>query len=353
MREREIWRYNRLMSEIIVREIKEKQVWEDFLHEHAEANFLQSWNWGQFYIKLGQKVFYRGFYSGEELVGVMLLIREDAKRGRHLILPGGPIFEWYDQDLIAAFGEELRRLGREEKAVFIRCRPQLQDNEQSRKIFDDLGFIDAPMHLHAELTHRLDLSLSEEELLAKMRKSTRYEIRKAEKEGIKVIGKQDERQIREFYDLQLETAQRQKFVPFSLKYWQKQFEAFAPDNEVVLYSAYYEDKLLAQAMIIFYGQEAVYHYGASTEWAHKYPGAPAIQWAAIKEAKKRGLSRYNFWGVAPEGEMQHRFAKLSVFKRGFAGEDFAYLHAQDLVIEPLAYQVNLLVERMRKKIRKV
>jgi lipid II:glycine glycyltransferase (peptidoglycan interpeptide bridge formation enzyme) len=44
---------------------------------------------------------------------------------------------------------------------------------------------------------------------------------------------------------------------------------------------------------------------------------------------------------------------LSVFKRGFAGEDFAYLHAQDLVIQPLAYQVNLLVEKLRKKIRKV
>lgn len=341
------------MEKIEIREIKEKSVWEDFLKQHPEANFLQSWNWGQFYLKLGQKVFYRGFYQKNELVGVMLLILEEAKRGRHLLLPGGPIFEWYDQNLVTVFGEELRRLAKAKKAVFVRCRPQLQDNDQSRKIFQDLGFVSAPMHLHAELTHRLDLSLTEEELLAKMRKSTRYEIRKAEKEGIKVVGKQDEKQIKEFYNLQLETARRQKFVPFSWQYWQKQFEAFAPDNEVILYSAYYQNQLLAQAMIIFYGQEAVYHYGASTELAHQYPGAPAIQWAAIKEAKKRGLSRYNFWGVAPEGETQHRFARLSVFKRGFAGEDFAYLHAQDLVIQPLAYQINLLIEKLRKKVRKV
>ncbi len=341
------------MSKIVVREVEKKEVWEKFLGEHPEANFLQSWNWGQFYRKLGQKVFYRGFYQDDKLIGVMLLILEEAKRGRHLILPGGPIFEWYDQDLVTIFGEELKRLGREEKAVFIRCRPQLQDNEQSRKIFGELGFVDAPMHLHAELTHRLDLSLSEEELLAKMRKSTRYEIRKAAKEEIKIVGKQDEAQIKEFYNLQLQTAARQKFVPFSLQYWQKQFEAFVPDDEVVLYSAYYQGQLLAQAMIIFYGQEAVYHYGASTELAHKYPGAPAIQWEAIKEAKRRGMSRYNFWGVAPEEETGHRFAKLSIFKRGFAGEDFAYLHAQDLVIRPWAYKLNLLVEKTRKKIRKV
>lgn len=352
-------RYNNGMLKIIVKEITEKKIWEDFLAQHPEANFLQSWNWGQFYLKLGQKVFYRGFYRGEELQGVMLLIREDAKRGRHLILPGGPIFEWYDQDLIKAFGEELRRLGKQEKAVFIRCRPQLQDNEKSRRIFADLGFVDAPMHLHAELTHRLDLTLSEEELLAKMRKSTRYEIRKAAKEGIKVTAFQQgaeqniEEEIKKFHQLQLETAQRQKFVPFSLQYWEKQFEAFWDDKEVILYSAYYQNELLAQAMIIFYGQEAVYHYGASTELARKYPGAPAIQWEAIQEAKRRGMTRYNFWGVAPEDEKEHRFAKLSVFKRGFAGEDFAYLHAQDLVIAAGAYKLNLVVEKVRKKIRKV
>lgn len=341
------------MAKIEVREVTEKSAWEDFLTQHPEANFLQSWNWGQFYVQLGQTVFYRGFYQNEELIGVMLLIREDAKRGRHLILPGGPIFEWYDQDLIAAFGTELRRLALAEKAVFVRCRPQLQDTDQSRRIFADLGFVPAPMHLHAELTHRLSLELTEEELLAQMRKSTRYEIRKAEKENIKIVAKQDEKEIKAFYQLQLETAHRQKFVPFSLPYWQKQFAAFVPDNEVILYSAYYQDQLLAQAMIIFYGQEAVYHYGASTALARRYPGAAAIQWQAIKEAKKRGLTRYNFWGVAPEGDEHHRFAKLSVFKRGFGGEDFAYLHAQDLVIDQLAYKANLLVENLRKKIRRV
>jgi lipid II:glycine glycyltransferase (peptidoglycan interpeptide bridge formation enzyme) len=203
------------------------------------------------------------------------------------------------------------------------------------------------------LTHRLDLSLSEEELLARMRKSTRYEIKRAEKLGVRVEKSQDERMSESFYQLQLETAKRQKFVPFSLTYWQEQFAVFSRDNEVILYTSYLEDELLAQAMIIFYGKEAVYHYGASTMLARKYPGAYLIQWAAIKEAKKRGCQRYNFWGVAPVDNDDHRFAKLSVFKRGFGGEDFAYLKAHDLIIDKIRYKINTMVEKRRRKIRKV
>jgi lipid II:glycine glycyltransferase (peptidoglycan interpeptide bridge formation enzyme) len=113
------------------------------------------------------------------------------------------------------------------------------------------------------------------------------------------------------------------------------------------------EELLAQAMIIFYGKEAVYHYGASTPLARKYPGAYLIQWAAIKEAKRRGCERYNFWGVAPEDQKDHRFAKLSVFKRGFGGKDFAYLRAHDLIIDKMRYKINVMIEKQRKKRRKV
>jgi lipid II:glycine glycyltransferase (peptidoglycan interpeptide bridge formation enzyme) len=110
---------------------------------------------------------------------------------------------------------------------------------------------------------------------------------------------------------------------------------------------------LAQAFVIFYGKEAVYHYGASTDEGRHYPGAYLIQWEAIKEAKKRGMTRYNFWGVAPENNANHRFSGLSLFKRGFGGEDFEYLHAQDLIINYPRYLVNYLVEFLRKKFRNV
>lgn len=341
------------MANITVAEINIKKNWEDFLTRHPEANFLQSWCWGQFHESLNHKTQKRGFYQDKRLVGIMLSVVEDAKRSRYLTVPGGPIIDWADKTLVETFVEEVKRIAKEEACVFVRVRPQIFETEKNNKIFADLGFKNAPMHLHAELTHQLDLARSKDELLADMRKTTRYEIRQALKLGVKITISTNKDDIDEFYKLQKETAKRQGFVEFEKNFLQKQFEVFASDNQAVLYTAYLGKKKLTQAFVIFYGSEADYHYGASTLDGRKYPGAYLIQWEAIKEAKKRGLKRYNLWGVAPQGEINHRFWGVSVFKRGFGGEDVEYLHARDLVINPLAYKLNWLVESARKKIRRV
>lgn len=336
-----------------VKEITSEKVWEDFLSQHSEANFLQSWYWGEFHKALGHTIKRSGFFKEDKLAGVMLSAVENAKRGKYLTVPGGPILDWKDKSLVNLFVSTIKEIAKAESCAFVRVRPQLKSDDFSKNLFKKLGFVNAPMHLHAELTSQLDITLPEEQLLANMRKATRYEIKKALSTNIKIETENDEKTIRKFYDLQLETAKRQKFVPFPYNFLSQQFKIFLEKNMALLYSAKLDSKLLAQAFIIFYGTEAAYHYGASTQDGRKYPGAYLIQWEAIKEAKRRGLKRYNFWGVAPENDKDHRFSGLSLFKRGFGGEDFEYLHAQDLIISYPKYLFNYAVEFLRKKIRRV
>ena len=341
------------MAQITLNSVDSKKVWEEFLEQHSEANFLQSWYWGEFHKRLKRKIFRSGFYSGDKLVGVMLSILEDAKRGRHLSVPAGPIIDWQEAGQVSGFVDEIKKLAKAEACVFVRVRPQLQANEFSKIIFEKNGFVRAPIHLHAELTSQLDLTKPEEQLLANMRKATRYEVKKAISQGIKITATDDPEAIKKFYDLQVLTSERQKFVPFSYQFLYEQFEVFAKVKKALLYSAEFQNKLLAQAFIIFYGHEAVYHYGASTEDGRKYPGAYLTQWEAIKEAKRRDMKSYNFWGVAPEEGKNHRFYGLSIFKRGFGGVDFEYLHARDLIINRPRYLINFVVENLRKRIRHV
>lgn len=331
--------------------IEDKNIWERFLEAHPEANFLQSWYWGQFHQALGDKIFYTGFFENGALLGVMLSIVEDAKRGRYLTVPAGPIIDWQNQDLVKAFSEEITKIAKENGCIFVRVRPQLKSDEFSQNLFKKLGFKDAPMHLHAELTNQLDITKSEEEILANMRKTTRYEIRKGVTEGVTVDMSQNPSMIDGFYKIQLETARRKDFVPFSYDYLHEQFKIFALVDKAAIFSAYHEKKLLAQAFIVFYGREAAYHYGVSTEAGREYPGAYLIQWEAIKEAKKRGLTTYNFWGVGPADNPAHRFFRISIFKRGFGGVDLQYLHTQDLVINKSKYLLTQVIENTRKKLR--
>ncbi len=341
------------MAEITIKEVNFKLEWEEFLAAHPEANFLQSWSWGQFHQSLHHTIFRTGFYKQNKLIGLMLAIVEHAKRARYLTVPGGPIIDWGDKELVTSWAEQIKSIAEAANCVFVRVRPQLISNDLTKALFGKYGFIDAPIHLHAELTSQLDLTKTEEELLARMRKTTRYEIKKAKALELNIKTSDKVGDIEDFYALQIETAARQGFVPFSKAYLVEQFRIFAADGQALLYSARLKKALLAQAMIIFYRQEAVYHYGASTPEGRTYPGASLIQWEAIKEAKRKGMRRYNFWGVAPEGETDHRFYGVSVFKRGFGGQDVAYLHAQDLVIDPFKYTINKAIEQIRKKVRRV
>ena len=74
---------------------------------------------------------------------------------------------------------------------------------------------------------------------------------------------------------------------------------------------------------------------------------------AMRDARERGIKRYNFWGIVGEDETDHRFYGVSVFKRGFGVEELAYVPAQDLVIKPLQYLKPWLIETIRRRQRKV
>lgn len=338
---------------VTVRSIDDAAVWESFIATHTDANFLQSWQWGEFQERIGKHIERIGLYDGDTLRGLCLAIVERAKRGTYLTVAGGPILDWSDHRLVTECFRSLRERAAQNGAVFIRVRPQLVENEVSRSMFSRLGFRSAPMHLTADLTSQLNLGRSEQEIMEGMRKTTRYEIRKAEKLGVVVTTSVNVKDIDEFYDLQIQTSQRQGFVPFSKKFLTEQFSVFARSGNALLYRTFLDNKLLAAAFVIFYRQEATYHYGASTEEGRRVPGAYLLQWEAIKEAKRRGCSRYNFWGVTHPDQQNHRFYGVSVFKRGFGGTDVAYVPAQDLVLSPIRYALNYSIELVRKKLRRL
>jgi lipid II:glycine glycyltransferase (peptidoglycan interpeptide bridge formation enzyme) len=332
--------------------ITDKQRWEQFIASRPEANFLQSWNWGVFQQALGKKVFYLGVFDNNQQVGALLVVKEVAKRGNYLAIAGGPIIDWprLSADQLRSIFEYLKGLAHQEKCLFIRFRPQALDSAELRSQLQQLGVNAAPMHLTADLTLQLDLTQSEEQILSGMRKNTRYEIRHAQRQNITADISKNPAAIQPFYEHQLALAAKHHFVPFSYQFLFEQFKAFATDDQVVLISSFQGEQLLATAFVIFYNGEAVYHYGISTPANDQLAGSYACQWTAIQEAKRRGCTRYNFWGIAPKDEATHRFSGVSLFKRGFGGQEVAYLPAHDLPTSPF-YRLTHFFEKLRKQAR--
>ena len=348
-----------------------KAKWNEVVQRFSEANFLQSPAYGKMNEILGAKVIIEDF-DGK---GWALMIVRDAKRGRYLEIPCGPLIDWNDSELIKKVFAKIKEIAKREKCVFARIRPQLVANAKNLRMLADLGLKKSPMHLAAEHTVMIDLLQSEEELLKRMRRQTRYEVRRADKMGITVTRGDSKEIFEEFHQVQLETAKRQGFVPPNLKTLLAEREAFAgkiwiyvakiaksdtkkvpsktpqPESSSEKETSHNGNEVIAYGLIIKGEREGDYYEAASTELNRKLPGAYALLWQAIRDLKAEGCERFNLWGIAPKNQPEHRYAGVTTFKTGFGGEIAEYVPAHDMVISRVGYLKDLLVEKARKKRR--
>lgn len=280
-----------------IRIVESKKVWEDFLEERKPHTFLQSWNWGEFNESSGHKIFRLGIREKDKLAGVALVVKIVAKRGSFLFCPHGPVLANLNLIALKTLTEYLKKLAQEERARFIRISPLMLNTSENKASFKNLLFRDAPIHMQAELVWLLDLSPSEEELLANMRKTTRYSIRKAQNEGVEIKTSSDSLDVQKFYSLYRETVSRHRFVPFSPDYIQREFASFVKESKALWFFGKYNGEIVSAAMIIFTNGGAFYHHGASIQRYSNIPVSYLVQWAVIKEAKRRSappsLARLN------------------------------------------------------------
>lgn len=301
-----------------------KETWNTFILRHSPGALFQSWEWGEMESKLGHRI-WRLEWPG----AVAQVVKVSARRGTFLHVRHGPVFR--DENTLPKILDDLKTLARKEHAWFVRISPQVAT-------LPKLGLVPAPIHaMDAEICWVLDLTKTEEELLAGMRKTTRYEIKHAQQ--VHVEKSTDIRRFLRLYDV---TSQRHNFVQH--RGIQEEFETL----DCALYVASYGGKDIAAALIAYFGGEAIYHHGASIPT--KIPASYALQWHAIREAKSRGMKVYNFWGIAPNDNESHPWWGLTVFKKGFGGREVRYVHAQDLPVSPF-YVIPKTIERIRKRLK--
>lgn len=330
--------------------------WTKILANHPEANFLQSPAWAKVNEAIGHQTVVK-FYDG----ALCLMIIKNAKRGRYIEIPGGPIVDWHNKPLVETIFADIKQVAREHRCVFVRLRPQLPNTPANLQLLRALGTTSAPMHLAAEHTVIIDLKQSEDDLLKNMRRQTRYEVKRGQKINIKVEKSNSEAIFREFHSVQTQTAKLQHFIPPNLQILLAEREAFG--DQIAIYVAktgtntelkgqkFPPDLPIAYGVIIWNGLEAAYYEAASTELHRTLPGAYALQWQVIKDLKAQGIERYNLWGIAPEGAKHHRYSGVTTFKTGFGGQITNFIPAQDLVINRTKYLKNLIIETIRKKRR--
>lgn len=182
-----------------------------------------------------------------------------------------------------------------------------------KKVFGK-NFVKAPHDMQPRENFVIDISKSEEELLAAMKPKTRYNIRLAEKKGVQVFIVQDEKYREDFFRLIDATARRQKILPHPRGYYEKMFTVF-PETMLALFVAEYKRKVIATNLVMFFGDTATYLHGGTSDEYRETMAPALLQWEQIREAKRRGCHFYDFGGV----QMQAVSDKLKTESSSWAG----------------------------------
>ena len=127
-----------------------EETWTKILNRFPQYNFLQSPLWAETNRQLGHKLIVRTFDDSALYLGIV----KDAKRGRYLEIPAGPVVDWADKALLTRVFASIVDEAKRAKCVFVRFRPQLLNTPENqaavsslRRLIPSLDLRPAPMHL--------------------------------------------------------------------------------------------------------------------------------------------------------------------------------------------------------------
>ncbi|MCF7831223.1 peptidoglycan bridge formation glycyltransferase FemA/FemB family protein [Candidatus Gracilibacteria bacterium] len=200
-------------------------------------------------------------------------------------------------------------------------------------------------------TLEIDLTKTDEEILAEMKRKGRYNINLARKKGVKIIaipnGKFTAQDLDDFWKLNNQTTERDSFSGHEKSYYEKFLKELK--DHAVLFFAELKHQKVATAISTFCGKKAIYYFGASSSAPElRNLMAPyLLQWEMIQAAKEKSCLTYDFLGIAPEGKTNHPYSGISEFKWKFGGERKTYMSGQEVIFKRFWY----VLYRMMKKIK--
>ena len=313
--------------------------WDEFVHSAAGGHHVQTSRWadvkGQVGWRATRVILRRG---GVIVAGCQLLYREAGRLGSVAFAPRAPLVRARDPALLENVVMGVHRAARDAGVFYLKLSPPV-GGEEIEPALQALGFVKSGLAAGPSATVRVDLARQPEQLLAGMRASTRSNIRKADRKGVKarIGGRED---LATFGALVEETARRQGFSPYPGSYYERMWTLFEEDDRACLLMAEVAGRVLAAILVIGYGDTATYKMGAwSGERSSIHPNE-LLHWTAIEWAQARGYRFYDLEGV-PVGvatallegdEPEQAREGTTRFKLGFGGEvillpptyDYAY-----------------------------
>ncbi|MGZ6346336.1 MAG: lipid II:glycine glycyltransferase FemX [Anaerolineales bacterium] len=341
--------------------------WNELIASLPLAHLLQTWEWSQVKSKYGWKAlpFTWQDSSGKPVAAAMVLKRSlpvagFAKKMCVLYVPKGPCMDWADAVLRRRVLEDLCILAKRQGAIFIKIDADLVlgtgvpgssdavesvEGQMVRSELEAKGWRFSQDQIQFRNTVFIDLALSEDEMLSRMKQKTRYNIRLAEKKGVTVrMGTVEDLPM--MYRMYAETSLRDGFLIREEGYYQtvwREFlkvshstDGFQPFTEPLI--AEVAGEVVGAASLFYFARQAIYLFGMSREAHREKMPNYLLQWGAMRRAKAMGCRTYNLWGAPDEFNESDGLWGVFRFKDGLGGVVSRTIGAWDFTPSPFLYK---------------
>lgn len=368
----------------------EGSIWNYVISKLPNPHFLQTYEWGQVKAKYGWEPIYlvwdhEGKMKEERVVdhlssfilppsaAALILKRQILRKGfaarlSVLYSPKGPLLDWSNEVLRTCVLKDLQSFAKKQGAIFLKMDPDVilgtgvshseEDVPDStgQAVVSEmkrLGWEYSSDQIQFRNTVLIDLSPTEDQILARMKQKTRYNVRLAEKKGVTLrVGTLNDLPM--LYKMYAETSIRDGFVIRDEGYYQTVWKLFMAGNPsqfsnspITDYPSLFAEALIAEvnsepvaAIFVFYfAGRAYYVYGMSRDMHREKMPTYLLQWEAMKRAKANGCTVYDLWGAPEVFDESDSMWGVYRFKEGLGGRVVRTLGAWDFAPSPLWYKM--------------
>ncbi len=273
--------------------------------------------------------------------------------GRFGVIPYGPTAREWTPGSFAELFSCLKELAEEKDYFFIRFDPHPLSTSLAEEYLNE-WFKPAPLSSYNGPLFQprtewwLDLTASEEELFRSMHKKHRYNIRKAEREGVEVevVTQGLSSYFSWFWELLQVTARRSGFTLHSEKYYQTVLEEGEKNGKAALLISRINGAVEGVSMLGVYRRVGYFLYTGSSDEARRRRATYLSRWRGLQYLKEQGFTYASFGGVTPDDN--NNWSNFSEFKRNFGGFPVQHGRFFDYVHHPVLYRAYLLRKGLKK-----
>ncbi|NLC93899.1 MAG: peptidoglycan bridge formation glycyltransferase FemA/FemB family protein [Treponema sp.] len=353
----------------------------------VQDNLFQSSFWGEF---KGNALYFLAEYNDTPFP-VLVLVRKTKSGFVYAYAPKAPSILIKEDErgmMLEQLAEALKHFLPDETVCLrfdLPWKIQNADYDSTRKELLELkmnmgtenhSLRKSPLDHLCSSTVTINLTYSPNQLLAKMRQTTRNSVRRAYKSDVKFRLYNAEQALsidspfEEWHGIYKDTALRKGFYFEEFNYFKNLFEmsinkssetankidsnnspktqnsvpmnAPPPRPKFYLFTAHStankENRFLSGMVMAVCGRRAYYMYAGSSLTGRELMPNYGLQWEAQLFARRSGCTEYDFMGIPPNADSAHPMCGLYIFKTGFGGEKVRFPGAWDYVYNAEQYK---------------